>query len=141
MHRRQRHAKPVVRDPRANRQPRRSHDDVIDGALFDIAIHRSDRRNDGPVRDDGESLARVPEVRIGNRLARAFDSAEWKKPESLRFDQLLKEWIGDEGRPVTAGSKREAEGDHRMDVTGASDSRQQNVHAKSYLGERGGLSL
>ena len=90
---------------------------------FDVAVDLGHRRQDRPPRDDLEPFARVPQIRIRDRRARVVERAERKEPESLLFDQLLKERIGEHRRPMPAPLQGEPERNHRVDVAGAADRR------------------
>ena len=70
-------------------------------------------RHDGAAGDDIESLARMPEVGIGNRLASLLDRADRQEPQPLRFDQFLKKRIREDGRAMAARLERQPERDRR----------------------------
>ena len=69
------HGEPLLRDARAERDAGRGDDGVAIGVLLDVPVDLGHRRQDGPPRDDLETSARVPQIRVGYRRARIVNRA------------------------------------------------------------------
>lgn len=124
---RERDAEPLLRDARAERDPRGGDDGAFVRVAFDCAIDRLDRRDHRFASDHAEALARVPQIRIRHRAPGVFGRAERDEAEALRFDQLLEDGVGDDGRAMAARPERDAQADDGVNVAGAADRREKNV--------------
>jgi hypothetical protein len=92
-----------------------------------VAVCLGDGRHDGAAGDDTESLARMPEVGIGNRLASLLDRTYGQELQPLRFDQFLEDWVREDRRAMAARLERQPERDDRVHVAGAADRGKEHV--------------
>ena len=124
---RRRHAEPLLRDAGAERDAGRRDDGVGIRVSLDVPVDLGHRRQDRPLRDDLEPFPRVPQIRIGDRRARILDRPHGQESHSLAFDQLLEERVGQNGGSMPAALEGNREGQDWMDVTSASDGRQEQL--------------
>jgi hypothetical protein len=120
VHGRRRHAEPLLRQARAERDTRCRHHGSAVRFTLDVPVDLRHGRQNRASRDDFKSFPGVPQVGIGDRLARLLESPDRQKFQSLGFDQLLKERIGEHRGSMAAGLERETECDDRVHVACAS---------------------
>ena len=79
---RRRHAEPLLRQAGAKRNSRSGDNGVRTGMPLDVPVNLGHGRQHRAARHDFESFARVPEVGVGDDVARILDgSADRKEPE------------------------------------------------------------
>jgi hypothetical protein len=93
------------------------------------AVDSFDCRQHYSPRDDLESSAPMPQVRISDRRVYIFNGPHRQELQSLLFDQRLKQGIRDDGHPMHAGAERKPECDKRMNVAGTAECGQEDVKA------------
>ena len=118
---RQRHAETLLRQAGAEGDAGRSDDGAGVRVLLDVTVDRGHRRQNRPPGHHLEPLARMPQIRIGNRRLRVFERADRQESQTLSFDQFLKERAGDDRGAMSPGLESETESDDRMDVASAPD--------------------
>ena len=102
MHRGAGHAELFLSHPCPKRQGGECDHGVGVGLLFDQAESlRNRRHNDAG--DDGEAFAQMPYIRVTDGHLRGLDiSPSAKKSKPLRFDQGLKQRVGEKGDAMPA---------------------------------------
>ena len=78
------------------------------GVPLDVPVDLGHRRQNRAPGHHFESLARVPQVGIGDGRPRVVEGADRQESQSLRLDQLLKERVGENRGPMPSRLREQA---------------------------------